>query len=220
MASEPLPWNSVVPSLPYWLLKSLSGLNVKSKVLNFITRSIFTTFLLPNTFFKGCIKVESVWSTIANRFFQKKTSSTLVWIFIWQQLTILDYYKWQGHSATSEVTQENLSSEVGSFIEYWYYCTHILLKIMRIQAHLSFGETLTCTVLPSPSLQNLCWKWDFFFPLMVFSCFSKQFGSVLQHICIFKLKGQEWLEMKIILCKSPSLAVSDGVNSIWFYVMF
>lgn len=188
-------------------------------MLNFITRSIFTTFLLPNTFFKGCIKLESVWSTMANRFFQKKTSSTLVWIFICQQLTILDYYKWRGHSTTSEVTQENLSSEVCSYIEYWYYCTYILLKIMRIQAHLSFSKTLTCTMPPSPSLQKLCWKWDFF-SLMVFSCFSKQFGSVLHHICIFKLKGREGLEMKIILCKPPSLAVSDGVNLIWFYVMF
>lgn len=154
MASKPLPWNSVVPSLPYWLLKSLSGLNVKSKVLNFITRSISTTFLLPNTFFKGCIKSESVWSMVANRFFQKNTSSTLVWIFIWQQLTILDYYKWQGHSTTREVTQENLSSEVGSCVEYCYYCTYILLNIKRMLAHLSFSKTLFYTVPSSPNLQK------------------------------------------------------------------
>lgn len=153
MASELLPWNSVVPSLPYWLLKSLSGLNVKSKVLNFITRSISTTFLLPNTFFKGCIKFDSVWGTMANRFFQDKTSSALVWIFIWLQLTILDYYKWRGHSTTSEVTPENLSSGVGSFIEYWYYCTYILLKNIWIEAHLSFNKTpVQC--LHAPTFRN------------------------------------------------------------------
>ena len=208
MASEPLPWNSVVPSPPYWLLKSLSGLNVKSKVLNFITRSISTPFLLPNTFFKGCIKLESVWSMMANRFFQEKTGSALVWIFIWQELTILDYYKWQGHSTTSEVTWENLSSEEGSFIEYWYYCTYILQKKWgsKFIYHLAGHPHSASVTQPSETLLKI----RFFF--------SFADVSVLAVHCIThaSLKRQVGLEKKLILCKS---LVSESWQSKYHMVL-